>query len=152
MAVCMCVMMSNQTLLISWGFHCLHGSRWLLHSHTHEVYEGEISHHTISVAITKTSVSAAWRKELQGVRVCVCVLRLHWGHAPTGADWDCSWMDGQVSGYGLAWLSLCMYVCVSSHTCLLVWRSPLWPAPPAWLLHACIVHLHICMTFSLWLY
>lgn len=25
--------------------------------------------------------------------VCVCVLGLHWGHIPTGADWDCSWMD-----------------------------------------------------------
>lgn len=53
-------------MLISWGGHCLNSLRFL-DTHQHKLYEGEISHHPISMAITKTSVSAAWRTELQAV-------------------------------------------------------------------------------------
>lgn len=103
---CVCVCM--------WGVLCQIKPSWSLgesttckaqgdyHTHTHQTHEGEISHHTISMAITKTSVSAAWRKELQGVCECMSVC-WDWTGAifPLVLTGIVLGLDGWVSGFGL---------------------------------------------------
>ncbi len=70
------------------------------------------------------------------VCVCVCVC------IPTGADWDCSWIDGWVSRSGQAWLSFCMSACLHIPTslCFDQLHLPDWKMP---------LHLNVWMTFNL---
>lgn len=93
--MCVCVISD----LISGGILCLHGSRWWLHSHAHKVYEGEISRHTISVAITKTSLSAAWRKAAGCVCVCAGIALGPYSH------W--CWLGLFLDGW---WVSGCLHL------------------------------------------
>lgn len=165
----MCVhvrcVMSNQTELISGGIHYLHGSRWLSHAHTHQTHEGEISHHTISMAITKTSVSAAWRKELQGVceRISVC---WDWTGAifPLVLTGIVLGLDGWVSGFGLVqavsyvfvWMHVFTYLplCSSVPPLCSYQLKPTHHTPT----HFHIIHDIMCMTLCdspcvfIWLY
>lgn len=92
-------------------------------THTHQTHEGEISHHTISMAITKTSVSAAWRKELQGVceRMSVC---WDWTGAifPLVLTGIVLGLDGWVSGFGLVQAVSYVFACL--HILALVFVCP----------------------------
>ena len=114
-------MMSNQTSMISGGNPL---PVWLkviphthTHTHTHKVYEGEISHQTISMAITKALYQ---RLEEKSCRVCVrvCVLCTRWYCTGTKfpmvltgivLGWMDGWMDGQV------FLALGKPCCLSVH-------------------------------------
>lgn len=135
-------------------------------THTHQTHEGEISHHTISMAITKTSVSAAWRKELQGVceRMSVC---WDWTGAifPLVLTGIVLGLDGWVSGFGLVQAVSYVFVWMHVFTYLPLCSSvpPLCSYQLKFTHHYTPTHFHIihdimCMTLYdspcvfIWLY
>lgn len=154
---CVCVCMWGVLCQIkpSWSLGesttCMAQGDYHTHTHTHQTHEGEISHHTISMAITKTSVSAAWRKELQGVceRMSVC---WDWTGAifPLVLTGIVLGLDGWVSGFGL--VQAVSYECMSSHTCPCVRLSPLCVLTSSSLPTTTPLHIFISfMTLCAWL-
>lgn len=94
--------------------------------YTHEMYEGQISRHAISVAITESSVSAARRKELRAACVCVCV----WIGIALGPYSHWCWLGllliGWVDdGFQALWLHIC-------RSCLWPLALPVWSSVPLW--------------------